>query len=110
MNVIYYLQSGENGPIKIAATNHARLDRLIADCQALNPQPLLLRALYIGDATAESRQHARHASDRLHGDWFNPIVLDQPPSDLQAVPFDTADVDRRAALARMRARLARSAA
>lgn len=106
MNVLHYVQSGETGPIRIAATTHSTLDKRLADGQAFNPQPLLLRALYIANTNTETRQRHRHRQHCIGGDWFHPAVLHDLPDDLQAVPYDQAAVNRVAALHRMRARLA----
>lgn len=106
MNVLYYIQSGETGPVKIAATAHRTLDKRVADGQAFNPQPLLLRALYVADPNTESRQHGRHRQHHQGGEWFDPAVLRHLPTELEAVPYDQAAINRTAALHRMRARSA----
>jgi hypothetical protein len=69
-NVVYFVQSGEGGPIKIgwAADFAARL----AVMQTGNPVELVVLATVPGSRAAERELHARFASLRIRREWFRP--------------------------------------
>jgi hypothetical protein len=67
---VYFLQAGEDGPIKIGVTGNLpqRLRSLEAGC------PLPLRVLLVVRAgrVTEQAMHQRFHADRLHHEWFRP--------------------------------------
>lgn len=71
----YFVQVGDDGPIKIGATRNLRV-RLRTLC-AMFPMPLKLLGVMKGE-DAEQRCHFRFGAFRLHGEWFapSPVVLD----------------------------------
>jgi hypothetical protein len=71
MAVIYLIQSGEDGPVKIGITNADPMRR-VAQLQTGNPIPLRLRASISGDASVERHLHSRFGQFRLNGEWFEP--------------------------------------
>ena len=69
---VYFLRSGEAGPIKIGYTGTTPNARLSA-LQTGNPEPLRLIGAVPGTMADESRLHDRFASVRLQGEWFRPV-------------------------------------
>lgn len=72
---VYFLQAGDNGPIKIGSTKNL-LVRLRTLC-AMSPVPLKLLGVMKGE-NAEQHCHIRLGAFCLHGEWFapSPVVLD----------------------------------
>jgi hypothetical protein len=72
---VYFLQAGDDGPIKIGSTKNllVRLRTLYA----MSPVPLKLLGIMKGE-DAEQQCHIRLEAFRLHGEWFapSPVVLD----------------------------------
>jgi len=68
---IYIVRAGEDGPVKIgySADPDRRISKIQTDC------PHRLSVLATGDADRypEKQLHARFASARTVGEWFNPI-------------------------------------
>lgn len=69
-SVVYAIQAGVGGPIKIGTTTH--LQRRFAQLQASNPYRLTLLAVAPGDQDDEGRWHGRLRRHRLRGEWFHP--------------------------------------
>lgn len=68
---IYFLQSGDPGPIKIGYTSRnvfARLDVL----QVGNPEPLKLLRSVPGTQDDEQQLHRRFSGLLVRGEWFRP--------------------------------------
>lgn len=70
--MIYFIQSGEDGPVKIGFTNGNPLNRL-RSLQIGSHQELFLRAVVSGDEAAEAKLHRRFAKQRVRGEWFRPV-------------------------------------
>lgn len=68
---LYFLQSGPGGPIKIGFTSRHVSARL-AVLQVGNPHPLELLRSVPGNREDERKLHARFASARVTGEWFQP--------------------------------------
>jgi hypothetical protein len=96
-DLVYFLQAGDTDAVRIHHVSEARLRMHIGLLQAGNPQPLLLRALYTGDKTTAHQLHQRYTANRIYDCWFTADVLDQLPADLEAVPFDATDEQRKVA-------------
>ena len=73
--VVYAVQAGRNGPVKIGRVNQVRkLLRRLNQLQTGSAEPLYLRrviATWPGGGE-EQRLHARFGEDRLEGEWFAP--------------------------------------
>lgn len=106
MNVVYLVQAGEQGPVKIGTTTLSRLERRLAEGQCWNTEALLIRELYVGDALLERRLHSALRPWNLNGEWFRPEVLDKLPDNLDRVPFDR-DAEQRKLTGRALRELAR---
>lgn len=67
---IYFVQAGENGPIKIGRADdvYARLDNL----QTGNAEELRLLVHVDGDRALEGTLHTHFDKDRIRGEWFRP--------------------------------------
>jgi hypothetical protein len=74
---IYFVQSGENGPIKIGFSN--RPDRRLPELQTGNPRELVLRHVIPGDTSVERQLHTRFEPARIRGEWFGreylPVIV-----------------------------------
>jgi hypothetical protein len=68
---LYFIQSGECGPIKIGITG-MKIERRMKALQTAHPFKLRLLLLVKGEAMQETEYHARFADHRLEGEWFNP--------------------------------------
>jgi len=70
--VVYLVQSGEAGPVKIGTSTLGGLRRRLETLQVGNPAPLLLRAVFAGDRRDERELHRRFAAAHVGGEWFSP--------------------------------------
>ena len=69
--VIYFIQCGKNGPIKIGKTSRKlsiRLSNMQTDC----PYKLKCIWLYRGDEYTEETIHKKFKSEHIRGEWFHP--------------------------------------
>lgn len=65
---IYFIQSGEDGPIKIGYSVDP--DRRLPQLQTGNPRGLILRHIIPGDRSVEHQLHTRFEPARIRGEWF----------------------------------------
>ena len=65
---IYFMQIGENGPIKIGLT--FKVQRRLAQAQTFNYQPITLLSSFPGSQTLETVLLKRFSRHRLRGEWF----------------------------------------
>jgi len=70
--MIYFLQCGDRGPIKIGNTEGAVVWR-IRQLQASAPYELTLRGVHEGDRAVEQSLHKRFSEYRFRGEWFLPV-------------------------------------
>lgn len=68
--VIYFLQAGENGPVKIGVT--VDLERRITQLQTGCSAPLRVLGTIPGGRTEEAAIHRRLASFAMEGEWLRP--------------------------------------
>lgn len=90
MKVIYVIQAGVDGPVKVGLTTQSGLRTRISRMQTGNPHTLFLRRLYVGDVLIESRIHMELGPWHLRGEWFRAEALDELPGDLEPVAFNDA--------------------
>lgn len=64
--MIYFIQAGEDGPIKIGRTSS--VPQRMANLQVGNPSPLRL----LGCIPEEHEWHARFYGFNVSGEWFEP--------------------------------------
>lgn len=69
-NVIYFIQCGTEGPIKIGYS--AKLRTRFADLQMAHHEQLYLLAWVEADQSLERVLHQRFAKIRIRGEWFKP--------------------------------------
>jgi len=69
---IYFIQAGENGPIKIGFTNGDGKTRM-AQLQTGNNKKLKLLFIYTGGTVTEKELHWFHRYHRVRGEWFNNV-------------------------------------
>jgi len=71
--MIYFIQAGKNGPIKIGYTkNKQTFKTRLKTLQIANPEKLRLRCLIKGSMTAEHSLHRKFRHFYIHGEWFQP--------------------------------------
>jgi Meiotically Up-regulated Gene 113 (MUG113) protein len=74
---IYFIQSGEDGPIKIGLSN--RPERRVPELQTGNPRELLMRHVIPGNLAVEQQLHQRFEPARIRGEWFGreylPVII-----------------------------------
>lgn len=71
MSWVYFIQRGDDGPIKVGYTTHpeVRLARL----QIANPETLYLRAaVRVRERAVEVALHKTFARHHIRGEWFHP--------------------------------------
>lgn len=69
--MIYFIQCGENGPVKIGQTSNGveeRLNQLQTGC----PYKLKLLWVYHEDVYSEPEIHEIFKHERISGEWFHP--------------------------------------
>jgi len=69
--MIYFIQAGKNGPIKIGQTNNG-IEERIAQLQTGCPYELRLLWCYNGDGYTEQVVHDLFKHERIRGEWFRP--------------------------------------
>lgn len=74
--MVYFIQVGESGPIKIGYTRTDPTKRL-SELQTGNPYKLRLLLVLEGGFDLEHALHEKFADLRLEGEWFrnDPILL-----------------------------------
>jgi len=70
VTVIYFIQQGEFGPIKIGKTNN--IEWRMADLKVGSPYPLRLLATLEGEEKEEKLLQAAFSAFKMNGEWFNP--------------------------------------
>ena len=68
--MIYFIQAGRLGPIKIGHTNNGVEERL-KELQTGSPDKLILIGIIEGDVKKEQELHKRFKNYRVRGEWFN---------------------------------------
>ena len=68
--MIYFIQQGEDGPIKIGFSEDSPENRLMS-LQAGNPNELNLVLVIEGDIIVEKSLHEIFKDTRLRGEWFS---------------------------------------
>ena len=67
---VYFIQSGDNGPIKIGITEDVK--RRVKDISALNPNAVTLLAYCGGGKELEELLHLAFSAERIKNEWFEP--------------------------------------
>jgi hypothetical protein len=87
---VYFIQRGENGPVKIGTAKDAARRR--SALQTSHIERLTIVRLYEGGREQEVALHAAMAAHRLDREWFTPAVLNEP---VGLAPLKNADPERR---------------
>jgi DNA-binding transcriptional regulator YiaG len=70
MSVVYFIQAGADGPIKIGVASNLR--RRLQMLQTGCPVPLVVLAITDGGREKEAELHLAHRADLVRGEWFKP--------------------------------------
>lgn len=65
---VYFIQATNGGPVKIGKSSDP--ETRLANLQAGNPYPLIVKAVCKGGLGAETQIHKHFASSRLRSEWF----------------------------------------
>lgn len=92
MSLVYFIQSGANGPIKIGTA--LNVTKRMAMLQTGNPEQLMLLSTVSGGRDLESALHFHLASERVRGEWFKPsgavfAAMVALPEDILPLTFNT---------------------
>jgi hypothetical protein len=69
--VIYFIQAGTDGPIKIGYASTAKgVEGRLRNCQVGNAEELHLRAVLPGEEQRERALHSCFRSGHVRGEWF----------------------------------------
>lgn len=68
--LVYFIQSGSGGPIKIGLAIEP--ERRLSELQTGNPHELTLRASVKGGRVAERKYHRSFSEFHIRGEWFEP--------------------------------------
>jgi len=71
--VVYFIQSGEDGPIKIGWTSTGNPWGRCAALQTGSPEELEVVGFFVGPQSEERRLHEKFAEHRIRGEWFAPV-------------------------------------
>lgn len=71
ISVVYFVQMGETGPIKIGTTR-GTVQRRVAGLQCSCAETLILRGLVRGGRQVEKDLHDRFSREHVRGEWFRP--------------------------------------
>lgn len=89
--MIYFIQQGKTGPIKIGYTANSDISKRINSMQPASPEPLILLGYIEGEKDKEALLHRFFHAYRLKGEWFepDPMVLNYILSLILGIDFDT---------------------
>jgi hypothetical protein len=71
-SVVYFIRSGESGPIKIGLSSTSKVEQRVSELQTGSPERLRLLGFVNGDRDAEQFLHRCFASLGIGGEWFKP--------------------------------------
>jgi len=75
MNLVAMIQSGDDGPVKIASTTDRGKRRLVESLQRGNPDLLHVREVFDGDERLERQMHVDLKDLHVARDWYQATVL-----------------------------------
>ena len=87
--MIYFIQQGKAGPIKIGYTSKNDISQRIQSLQPASPETLILLGYIEGDKDKEALLHRFFHAHKLKGEWFepSPMVLNYILSLILGVSF-----------------------
>lgn len=68
--MIYFIQAGENGPIKIGSSDDP--ERRMVDLQTANPYELKLLWVHKDENWSEEEIHKEFNHEKIRGEWYHP--------------------------------------
>jgi hypothetical protein len=68
--VIYFIESGRLGPIKIGFTKYDSVTARVSQLQTAHPHELTLLFAMKGGLEREAEMHRTFAPERMRGEWF----------------------------------------
>lgn len=74
LEVVYVLQAGSGGPVKIGRTTARRLGSRIAEIQTGQHLPIKLIGAFPGGGALEAHFHRRLQDHHIRGEWFSPVA------------------------------------
>jgi hypothetical protein len=98
MNVVYVVQAGEAGPVKVGVATDRGLKRTIAALQRGNAEVLHVRQVLDGDERLERDLYVRLREHYLRDGWYAAAILDELQFATPVKDFDYEEEERRVAL------------
>lgn len=104
MNLVLLIQSGENGPVRIAQATDKNMRKTLVKGQEWSAQTLHIRAVLDGDERLVARlaEHFETAGRERWLGWYEAGVLNIVPSDVPVHDYDPEDEAQRVALVELR--------
>ena len=94
--MIYFIQAGENGPIKIGRSND--VEKRLKQLQTASAEKLKILWVYDADNDKETEieLHEELKSERINGEWFKPseqvfFIINNHCDDLRLIDFFNSD-------------------
>lgn len=75
IDVILFVQSGDDGPVRLVGCTGRSINRTLAALQKGNPAILHIRKAIAGDERTEHRLHTEIDPHYLAREWYDPIAL-----------------------------------
>jgi len=69
---VYFIQAGEDGPIKIGFTRSKSVEKRLSDLQHGNAETLVVLASIEGSLIDEKNLHIKFSQFHIRGEWFEP--------------------------------------
>lgn len=86
--MIYFIQSGPQGPIKIGTCKDEYLMKRLSTLQTGNPDGFVVLGIMDGGLDLEGDLHRRFRAHRRSGEWFAPAAEILSFIDYHSRPFD----------------------
>lgn len=97
IEVILFVQSGENGPVRLVGCTKRSIKRTLTALQRGNPELVYLRMAISGDERTERRLHTEIDSVYRARDWYEPKALTMIPMTFRRHEYDQASERQRIA-------------
>jgi hypothetical protein len=86
--VILFLQSGDDGPVRLVGVTERGMKRTLIALQRGNPELLRVRLAIRGDERTERRLHAAIDSHYRARDWYDPAAIGAVPATFLRHAYD----------------------
>jgi hypothetical protein len=88
MSAILFIQSGDNGPVRLVSVQPRGIKRALEGLQRGNPEVLHIRLAIVGDERTERKLHTLIDAHYIARDWYEPVVVDMIPPTFTQLKYD----------------------